>query len=175
MLLVQISTLKMLYFCALWVLLLLPLFRSLMYGIILKKLKILFCVQSVREFTCLIVYIKNCFTCCWRLIFLMFPTSDDFAVLWDVHWIRIASPSPGNWLTVRSWMLMKLFSFDENWSLVIWRLRWIRLKNVAIYHCRWRLWMLDLTQTWFELVFQAFDFSSQKNRLVMIEWNCQFS
>ena len=63
LLLVQISTLKMLYFCALRVLLLLPLFRSLMYGIILKKLKILFCVQSVREFTCLIVYIKNCFTC----------------------------------------------------------------------------------------------------------------
>ena len=54
-------------------------------------------------------------------------------------------------------------------------LRWIRLKNVAIYHCRWRLGMLDLTQNWFEIVFQAFDFSSQKNRLVMIEWNCQFS
>jgi hypothetical protein len=105
----------------------------------------------------------------------MFPTSDDFTALWDFHWVRIASPSPGNWLTVRSWMLMKFSSFDENWSLVIWRfLRWILLKNVAIYHCRWRLGMLDLTQNWFEIVFQAFDFSSQKNRLVMIEWICQF-
>jgi hypothetical protein len=45
----------------------------------------------------------------------------NFTALWDFHWIRIASPSPGNWLTVRSWMLMKFFSFDENWSLVIWR------------------------------------------------------
>ena len=72
--------------------------------------------------------------------------------------------------------------FDEvllvRWKLVIGDLkvlRWILLKNVAIYHCRWRLGMLDLTQNWFEIVFQAFDFSSQKNRLVMIEWNCQFS
>ena len=49
-------------------------------------------------------------------------------------------------------------------------------KNVAIYwSCGWKLGMLDLTQNWFEIVFQAFDFSSQKNRLVMIEWNCQFS
>jgi len=29
--------------------------------------------------------------------------------------------------------------------------------------------MLDLSPNWFEIVFQAFDFSSQKNRLVMIE------
>ena len=50
------------------------------------------------------------------------------------------------------------------------------LKNVAIYwSCRWRLGVLDLSPNWFEIVFQAFDFSSQKNRLVMIEWNCQFS
>ena len=50
------------------------------------------------------------------------------------------------------------------------------LKNVAIYwSCRWRLRMLDLSPNWFEIVFQAFDFSSQKNRLVMIEWICQFS
>ncbi len=64
---------------------------------------------------------ENCFTCCWRLIFLMFPTSDDFTALWDFHWIRITSPSPGDWLTVRSRMLMKFFLFDENWSLVMWR------------------------------------------------------
>ena len=50
------------------------------------------------------------------------------------------------------------------------------LKNFAIYwSCRWRLGGLDLSPNWFEIVFQAFDFSSQKNRLVMIEWNCQFS
>ena len=49
------------------------------------------------------------------------------------------------------------------------------LKNVAIYlSCRWRLGLLDLSPNWFEIVFQAFDFSSQKNRLVMIEWICQF-
>ena len=103
---------------------LLPLFRSLMYGIILdkKKLKILFCVQK-----CTGIYMLNCLhkkivlLVVGDLTFLMFPTSDDFTALWDFHWIRIASPSPGNWLTVRSWILMKFFSFDENWSLVIWR------------------------------------------------------
>ena len=65
------------------------------------------------------------------------------------------------------------------WKLVIGDLKvcvQFFFKNVAIYwSCGWKLVMLDLTQNWFEIVFQAFDFSSQKNRLVMIEWNCQFS
>ena len=119
---VQISTVKMLYFlCFKSFTYLLPLFRSLMYGIILdKKIKIFVLCTKCTGIYMLNCYIKN-FTCCWRLIFLMFPTSDDFSALWNFHWIRIASPSPGNWLTVRSWMLMKFFSFDENWSLVIWR------------------------------------------------------
>ncbi len=100
----------------------------------------------------------------------------DFSHISDFWWfycpLRFSLNSdclsvPGNWLTVRSWILMKFFSFVENWSLVIWRLRWICLKNVAIYwSCRWRLGMLDLSPNWFEIVFQAFDFWLWLNEFV---------
>ena len=112
-------------------------------------------------------YIKNCFTCS--------HVSDFWWVLLPSEiFIEFGLP-----LRPRETDWWSGPGFDEvllvRWKLVIGDLKvcvQFFFKNVAIYwSCGWKLVMLDLTQNWFEIVFQAFDFSSQKNRLVMIEWN----
>ncbi len=154
---------------------LLPLFRSLMYGIILDKIFFLFCVQSVREFTLKLFTLKivllvvgDWYFSCFRLLMSLLP----FEIF--IEFGLPLRPRETDWRSGSGcwWSSSRSMKIGHWWFEV---LRWIRLKNVVIYHCRWRLGMLDLTQNWFEMVFQAFDFSSQKNRLVMIEWNCQFS
>jgi hypothetical protein len=106
----------------------------------------------------------------------MFPTSDEFYCPLRFSLNSDCFSVPGKLIDGQ------VLDFDEvllvRWKLVIGDLKvcvQFFFKNVAIYwSCGWKLGVLDLTQNWFEIVFQAFDFSSQKNRLVMIEWNCQF-
>ena len=127
---------------------------------------------------CTGIYTLNCFTLKKIvLLVLMFPTSDEFycPLRFSLNSDCLSVPGKlidGQVLDVDEVLLVR-------WKLVIGDLKvcvQFFFKNVAInWSCRWRLGLLDLTQNWFEIVFQAFDFSSQKNRLVMIEWNCQFS
>lgn len=100
----------------------------------------MFCVQSVREFTCLIVYIKNCFTCSHVSDFWWFYCPLRFSLNSDC----LSVPGKlidGQVLDVDEVLLVR-------WKLVIGDLKvcvQFFFKNVAIYwSCGWKLGVLDL-------------------------------
>ena len=98
----------------------------------------MFCVQSVREFTCLIVYIKNCFTCCWRY---------DISHVSDFWWVYcpLRFSLNSDCLSVPGKLIDgQVLDFDEvllvRWKLVIGDLK-VCVESFFIVFIHWsRIW-----------------------------------